>query len=88
MSYSYKEFSDIIEKAKHEYEENLAPITELMDRSFQKNEDLEEVKKLVPKKFLLLLKTLIWHLRIGLSNKFVRNAGLSRTIQHSSSKQA
>ena len=38
--------SDVIEKAKHEYSENLAPITELMDSFFHKNEDLEEVKKL------------------------------------------
>ncbi|MDJ0582353.1 IS1380 family transposase [Crocosphaera sp.] len=40
--------SDVIEKAKHEYEQKLAPITELMDRYFQKNEDLEEIKKIVP----------------------------------------
>ena len=39
---------DVIEKAKHEYEKKLAPITELMDSLFQKKEDLEEVKKLVP----------------------------------------
>ncbi len=40
--------SDVIEKAKHEYERNLAPITELMESFFQKDEDLEEVKELVP----------------------------------------
>ncbi len=34
---------DVIEKAKHEYEKKLAPITELMDSLFQKKEDLEEV---------------------------------------------
>lgn len=40
--------SDVIDKAKHEYEEKLTPITELMDKYFQKDEDLEEVKTLVP----------------------------------------
>ncbi len=40
--------SDIIEKAKHEYEQKLTPITELMDKYFQKDEDLEDVKILVP----------------------------------------
>lgn len=39
---------DVIEKAKHEYQTKLAPITELMDSLFQKEEDLEEVKNLVP----------------------------------------
>lgn len=40
--------SDIIAKAQHEYGEKLAPITELIDSCFGKNEDLEEVRKLVP----------------------------------------
>ena len=40
--------SDVIEKAKDEYEKKLAPITELMESFFQKDEDLEEIKKIVP----------------------------------------
>jgi hypothetical protein len=40
--------SDIIEKAKNEYERKLEPVVELMDSIFSKNEDLEEVRKLVP----------------------------------------
>ena len=40
--------TDVIEKAKHEYEGKLEPITELMDSLFQQEEDLEEVKSLVP----------------------------------------
>jgi hypothetical protein len=39
---------DVIEKAKNEYEENLFPVLELMDSLFSKDEDLEEVRKLVP----------------------------------------
>ena len=40
--------SDIIEKAKNEYEEKLEPVIELMDSCFSKDKDLEEVRKLVP----------------------------------------
>jgi hypothetical protein len=39
---------DVIEKAKNEYEENLLPVVELIDSLFSKNEDLDEVRKLVP----------------------------------------
>ncbi|MEQ8754714.1 MAG: IS1380 family transposase, partial [Coleofasciculus sp. G1-WW12-02] len=39
---------NVIEKAKNEYEENLLPVIELMDSVFSKDEDLEEVRKLVP----------------------------------------
>ncbi len=35
--------SDVIEKAKQEYEQILEPVVELMDSFFSKNEDLEEV---------------------------------------------
>ena len=41
--------SDIIEKAKLDYEQRLAPVTTLMQTLFSPNEELEEVKKLVPK---------------------------------------
>ncbi|EDX78086.1 hypothetical protein MC7420_7824 [Coleofasciculus chthonoplastes PCC 7420] len=40
--------TNLIEKAKKEYEEKLLPVTELMDSLFSKDEDLEEVRKLVP----------------------------------------
>ena len=40
--------SDIIEKAKNKYEGKLKPVIELMDSCFSKDEDLEEVRKLVP----------------------------------------
>jgi len=40
--------SDIIEKAKNQYEQKLEPIIELMDSFFSKDEDLEDVRKLVP----------------------------------------
>lgn len=37
-----------IAKAKNEYEIKLSPIVELMDSFFEKNQDLEEIRKLVP----------------------------------------
>ncbi len=40
--------SDIIEKARADYELRLEPVVELMDTLFSKDEDLEEVRKLVP----------------------------------------
>jgi hypothetical protein len=40
--------SDIIEKAKRDYEQRLEPVVELMDTFFAKEEDLEIVRKLVP----------------------------------------
>ena len=40
--------TNLIEKAKKEYEEKLLPVTKLMDSLFSKDEDLEEVRKLVP----------------------------------------
>ena len=40
--------SDIIEKAKNNYEQRLEPVIELMDSFFRKDEDLELVRKLVP----------------------------------------
>ncbi len=40
--------SDTIEKAKRDYEQRLEPVTELMETLFSKDEDLEEVPKLVP----------------------------------------
>jgi hypothetical protein len=40
--------SDIIEKAKNQYEQKLEPIIKLMDSFFSKDEDLEDVRKLVP----------------------------------------
>ena len=40
--------SDIIEKAKKDYEQRLEPVVELMDTLFAKEEDLELVRKLVP----------------------------------------
>ncbi len=40
--------SDIIEKARADYEQRLEPVVELMDTLFSKDEDLEEVRKLVP----------------------------------------
>ncbi len=40
--------SDIIEKAKADYESRLEPVTELMETFFSPNEELSEVKKLVP----------------------------------------
>jgi hypothetical protein len=39
---------DIIEKAQRDYEERLDPIVSLMDSCFNKNEELDEVRKLVP----------------------------------------
>ncbi len=40
--------SDTIEKVINDYNQKLEPVIELMDSLFSKNEDLEEVKKLVP----------------------------------------
>ena len=40
--------SDIIEKAKKDYEQRLEPVVELMETFFTKEEDLEIVRKLVP----------------------------------------
>jgi hypothetical protein len=40
--------SDIIEKAKTDYEQRLEPVVELMETLFAKEEDLEIVRKLVP----------------------------------------
>ena len=40
--------SDIIEKAKTDYEIRLEPVTKMMETFFSPNEELEEVKKLVP----------------------------------------
>ncbi|MDJ0572006.1 MAG: IS1380 family transposase [Pleurocapsa sp. MO_192.B19] len=40
--------SDIIEKAKADYESRLKPVTKLMETFFSTDEELEEVKKLVP----------------------------------------
>ena len=40
--------SDIIEKAKADYERRLDPVVELMETFFSKDEELEEVPKLVP----------------------------------------
>jgi alkylated DNA repair dioxygenase AlkB len=40
--------SNIIEKAKNNYEQRLEPVIELMDSFFTKDEDLELVRKLVP----------------------------------------
>ncbi len=40
--------TDVIEKAKNEYDRKLEPIIEVMDSFFSKDEDLEEVRKLVP----------------------------------------
>ena len=40
--------SDVISKAQHEYGEKLAPITELIDRSFEKNEDAGRSQKISP----------------------------------------
>ena len=40
--------SDIIEKAKSDYEQRIEPVTQLMESLFSKNEDLEIVGKLVP----------------------------------------
>jgi hypothetical protein len=40
--------NDIIEKAKNDYETRVEPVTELMETLFCKEEDLEEVRKLVP----------------------------------------
>ena len=39
--------SDIIEKAKVDYEQRLEPVVKLMDSLFSKDEELEEVRKLV-----------------------------------------
>jgi hypothetical protein len=39
---------DIIEKAQRDYEERLEPVVRLMDSLFNKNEELDEVKKIVP----------------------------------------
>ncbi len=39
--------TNVIEKAKNEYEEKLLPVTELINSLFCKDEDLEEVRKLV-----------------------------------------
>ncbi len=39
--------SDIIEKAKADYEQRLDPVVELMETLFSKDEELEEVRKLV-----------------------------------------
>jgi hypothetical protein len=40
--------SDVIQKAKNDYEQRLEPVTELMEDLFSKDEDLELVSKLVP----------------------------------------
>ncbi len=40
--------SDIIEKAKSDYDSRLEPVTKLMSTFFSPNEELSEVKKLVP----------------------------------------
>jgi hypothetical protein len=40
--------SDIIEKAKADYESRLKPVTKLMETLFSPDEQLEEAKKLVP----------------------------------------
>ncbi len=40
--------SDIIEKAKADYQQRLKPVTELMEILFSPDEELEEAKKLVP----------------------------------------
>ena len=40
--------SDIIEKAKADYQQRLKPVTELMETFFAPDEELEEVKKIVP----------------------------------------
>ena len=40
--------SDIIKKARVDYEQRLEPVVKLIDRLFSKNEELEEVRKLVP----------------------------------------
>ena len=40
--------SDIIEKAKADYESRLEPVTKLMETLFSPDEELEEAKKLVP----------------------------------------
>ncbi len=40
--------SDIIEKAKADYDERLKPVTKLMETLFSPNEQLEEVGQLVP----------------------------------------
>ncbi len=40
--------SDIIEKAKADYEIRLEPVTKLMETLFSPDEELEEAKKLVP----------------------------------------
>ncbi len=40
--------SDIIEKAKADYEQRLAPVSKSMSTLFSQGEDLEEVRKLVP----------------------------------------
>ncbi len=40
--------SDIIEKAKLDYERRLAPVTSLMESLFSPDEEVEEVKELVP----------------------------------------
>ena len=37
-----------IEKVKNDYEQRLEPVTELMDSLFPKEEELEEIPKLVP----------------------------------------
>ena len=39
---------DVIEKAKTDYESRLEPVTKLMETLFSPDEELEEVKKLVP----------------------------------------
>ena len=39
---------DTIEKAKRDYEQRLEPVTKLMETLFAKEDDLEEVRKLVP----------------------------------------
>ena len=40
--------SDIIKKARVDYEQRLEPVVKLIYRLFSKNEELEEVRKLVP----------------------------------------
>ena len=40
--------SDIIEKAKADYDERLEPVTKLMETFFSTDEELEAAKKLVP----------------------------------------
>ena len=40
--------SDIIEKAKCDYEQRLEPVTALMETLFSPDEEIEEVKKIVP----------------------------------------